>query len=127
MPTRKSQKVTRSPNSNNISHSSSSSSPPLPKSIISHNPIQQNNISQSPTMFDSIKQGFGFGVGSSIGNKIVNSVFNSKDKQDTDTTENSVKLVNETNSTTDDVFKLYNKCLEEKDNSIECNNILEKK
>lgn len=123
MPTRNTQKVSRSRKSNNIS--SSSHSPPPPKSIISQNPTQQNNISQSPTMFDSIKQGFGFGVGSSIGNKIVNTIFNSKDKEDT--TENNVKILNDSNSTTDDIFKLYNKCLEEKDNSIECNNILEKK
>jgi hypothetical protein len=34
--------------------------------IVDHKPIPSPMIIQSPTMFSSMKQGFGFGVGSSI-------------------------------------------------------------
>ncbi len=56
-----------------------------------------------PSMLDTIKQGFFFGAGSSIAHNIFN----------------------EPKLTSDKVFELYNKCLEKKDNTINCNLILE--
>lgn len=61
------------------------------------------NIGQ-PTMWDSVKQGFGFGVGSSIARNI----FSSKDE---------VKVVHETSSNNKEyclgVFESYQKCITE--------------
>jgi hypothetical protein len=71
-------------------------------------------------MLDTIKQGFFFGAGSSIAHNI----FNSNNKKETINT-NEPKLINEPKLTSDKVFELYNKCLEKKDNTINCNLILE--
>jgi uncharacterized protein (UPF0276 family) len=49
---------------------SSSTSNNNSNSVINHKPNNVPMISQSPTMFDSMKQGFGFGVGSSIAHSL---------------------------------------------------------
>jgi hypothetical protein len=71
----------------------------------------------SPSMLDTMKQGFFFGVGSSIAHNI----FNSKNKEETINTKETIN----NKLTTDKVYELYNKCLEKKDNTINCNIILE--
>jgi hypothetical protein len=73
-----------------------------------HIPLQ----SQPPTMWDTVKQGFSFGIGSSIAHNI----FRSKDVN---------KDVNETNLTADKIYEAYNKCLEKNDNNIDCTIILQ--
>jgi hypothetical protein len=81
-----------------------------------------------PSMLDTIKQGFFFGAGSSIAHNIFNS--NSKNTKETINTSepkliNEPKLISEPKLSSDKVFELYTKCLEKKDNTINCNLILE--
>ena len=96
------------------------SPPPPSSSPISTPQIPQSMQQSSPSMFDSIKQGFGFGIGSSIANKAVNSIFNSNDKKD-------IKADKDYNLIENKIYDLYNKCLENNNNDIDCNHILEKK
>ena len=80
--------------------------------IRTHTPLQSNQSS----MFDTMKQGFSFGVGSSIAHNMVNSL-GSKNKD-----ENVIKKEdsNETKLTSDKIYEIYNKCLEKNDNNIDC-------
>ena len=76
---------------------------------------------QAPSMFDTIKQGFSFGVGSSIAHNI----FDSKSK---DTHTNANTNTNETKLTADKLYELYNKCLDNNiinNNNIDCNIIFQ--
>ena len=75
-----------------------------------YTPLQSN----PPSMFDTMKQGFSFGVGSSI----AHSIFGPKNKD-----ENVIKkeVSDETKLTiTDKIYEIYNKCLEKNDNIV-CN------
>jgi len=114
---------------NQINSKFQRNSPPPPSSLpISTPQIPQSMQQSSPTMFDSIKQGFGFGIGSSIANKAVNSIFNSNDKKDnTNTDTNTINVDKDYNLIENKIYDLYNKCLENNNNDIDCNNILEKK
>jgi len=85
-------------------------------------PSPAPSSSHSPSMVDSVKQGFSFGVGSSLAHNMVNSIFYSKNK---DETENTKEITNETKLTSEKIYELYNKCLEKNDNNIDCNIILE--
>ena len=101
--------------------------PPPPKVM---NPIQSHPtpfIPSSPSIFDSIKQGFGFGLGSSLAHKAVDSVFNSTTTDKNNSKEIDNKLKKESNVNTTELYDLYNKCLEEKNKDIKCNDILENK
>jgi hypothetical protein len=98
-------------------------SPPLPLQI--HPPPMRTPTplqSHPPSMFDTIKQGFSFGVGSSIAHNMVNSIFGPKNKD-----ENVIKkeVSNETKLTSDKIYEIYNKCLEKNDNNIDCNILLQ--
>jgi len=86
----------------------------LPLQSQSHTPLQ----SQPPSMFDTMKQGFSFGVGSSI----AHSIFGPKNKD-----ENVIKkeASNETKLTSEKIYEIYNKCLEKNDNNIDCNVMLQ--
>jgi hypothetical protein len=95
--------------------------PPPPSKESS--PIQHQQNSSSPSIFDSLKQGFGFGIGSSIGHKVVESTFNSISKDSI----NHEVIQKECNLTTSQMYELYYKCLEEKNNDTKCNDILENK
>ena len=77
-------------------------------------PLQSN----PPSMFDTMKQGFSFGVGSSI----AHSIFGPKNKD-----ENVIKkeASDETKLTSDKIYEIYNKCLEKNDNNIDCNVMLQ--
>ncbi len=96
---------------------------PPPKQTISP-PVYTPPQIKSPSMLDTMKQGFSFGVGSSIAHNMMNSIFNSKNKDESINTKETM-LTNEPKLTTDKVYELYNKCLEKKDNTINCNIILE--
>jgi hypothetical protein len=74
--------------------------------------------SHPPSMFDTIKQGFSFGVGSSI----AHSIFGAKNK---DENVNKKEASNETKLTSDKIYEIYNKCLEKNDNNIDCNIMLQ--
>jgi len=88
---------------------------PIPRPNTIPLPVQMQNHS----MFETMKQGFSFGVGSSIANNMTKRIFNSKDKEE-DKNKEEVKL------TTDKMYELYNKCLEKNDKNIDCNIILQK-
>jgi hypothetical protein len=81
-------------------------------------PIQ----SSSPSMMDTMKQGFAFGIGSSIAHNIFDSKPNSKNK---DENINKNEITNEPKLTTDKMYELYNKCLENNDRNIDCTTILQ--
>ena len=73
----------------------STHSAPAPKSTI-----------PAPSMMDTIKQGFSFGIGSSIAHNMMNSIFRPAPKES--------------------MHDLYNKCIEKNDSTINCNVYLEK-
>ena len=52
---------------------------PVPK--MSHAPVPKPQMHQ-PTMLDSVKSGFGFGMGSAIARSIVDSVFRTSEPKD---------------------------------------------
>ena len=105
----------------------------MPRSTISKSSEKKHNIpsprhapsplnvplpSQPPSMVDSMKQGFGFGIGNAIAHNLFRT--NNKDeglKKSDITTE--AKLTN------DKIYELYNKCLEKNDNNIDCKIILQ--
>jgi len=93
-------------------------SPPLQSH--SQSPMNPSATLQShpPSMFDTMKQGFSFGVGSSI----AHSIFGPKNKD-----ENVIKkeVSDETKLTSDKIYEIYNKCLEKNDNNIDCNVMLQ--
>ena len=101
-------------------------SPPPPRASspsYSPAPIQ----SSSPSMMDTMKQGFAFGIGSSIAHNIFDSKPNSKNK---DENVNKNEITNEPKltsdkMTTDKMYELYNKCLENNDRNIDCTTILQ--
>jgi hypothetical protein len=92
----------------------------LPKQSIP--PPAPSSSPSSPSMIDSMKQGFSFGVGSSIAHNVINATFNSKNK---DETVNTKDITNETKLTSEKIYELYNKCLEKNDNNIDCTIILQ--
>ena len=73
----------------------STHSAPAPKSTI-----------PAPSMMDTMKQGFSFGIGSSIAHNMMNSIFRPAPKES--------------------MHDLYNKCIEKNDSTINCNVYLEK-
>jgi hypothetical protein len=87
---------------------------PAPKPTISHGaapqvPAPKPSI-QAPSMMDTMKQGFSFGVGSAIAHNIMNSIFRPA----------PVPTPKES------MHDLYNKCMEKNDIAINCNVYLEK-
>jgi hypothetical protein len=107
------------PRTTNKTNSKSYTSPPLQShsqsSMRTQPPPLQSN---PPSMFDTMKQGFSFGVGSSI----AHSIFGPKNKD-----ENVIKkeASNETKLTSDKIYEIYNKCFEKNDNNIDCYAILQ--
>ena len=95
------------------------SKPSTPAPRPSPAPYVQSSTPAPPSMFDTIKQGFSFGVGSSIAHNI----FDSKSKNEHVNTN-----TNETKLTADKIYDLYNKCLDNNNNNnnnIDCNMIFE--
>ena len=112
-------------------------------------PTQVQVQKQNNSIFETMKQGFSFGVGSSIANNMTNIIFNSKDKDENESIpagemhltacaksqleqssnrHTSRENINkeENKLTTDKMYELYNKCLEKNDKNIDCNIILQK-
>lgn len=73
---------------------------------------------QPHSMLDSMKQGFGFGIGSAIARNLFNT--NNKDE-----TPKKNEITNEPKLTNDKIYELYNKCLEKNDKNIDCTIILQ--
>jgi hypothetical protein len=88
---------------------------------------------QSHSMFDTIKQGFSFGIGSSIAHRLFdpsphrneNIPKNDVIPKNDIIPNNDVIPNNESKLTTEKMYELYNKCLEKNDNKIDCNIILQ--
>ena len=79
-------------------------------------PLKSN--SEPPSMVDSMKQGFGFGVGSAIAHNLFRT--NNKDESP-----KKNEITTEPKLTNDKIYELYNKCLEKNDNNIDCKIILQ--
>ena len=75
-------------------------------------------VSSAPSMFDTMKQGFSFGVGSSIAHNI----FGNKNK---DEVVNKKETQVEPKLQADKIYELYFICLDKNDNNIDCSKILE--
>jgi hypothetical protein len=95
---------------------------PATKSIPAptHTPVQ----SQNNSMFDTMKQGFSFGMGSAIAHRL----FDPRDKNETIPKNETIiknEITSEPKLSTDKMYELYNKCLEKNDNNIDCNVILQ--
>jgi len=91
-----------------------------------HTPIQ----SQNNSMFDTMKQGFSFGMGSAIAHRL----FDPRDKNENISKNETIpknepivknEITSEPKLSTDKMYELYNKCLEKNDNNIDCNVILQ--
>jgi len=59
-------------NINNIYMPRSTNKPVISKPVV-NNSVVQNRLGNEPNLFSSIKQGFGFGIGSSIAHNIFDS------------------------------------------------------
>jgi len=70
-----------------------------------------------PSMLDSMKQGFGFGIGSAIAHNLF--------RTNKDETPKKNEPIIEPKLTNDKIYELYNKCLENNDNNIDCKIILQ--
>jgi hypothetical protein len=66
--------------------------------------------SQAPSVTDSIKQGFSFGIGSAIAHNMVNRVFEAPQPI--------------TKPAPDKMYELYNQCMEKNDKNVNCSDIL---
>ena len=75
-------------------------------------------VPQAPSMFDTMKQGFSFGVGSSIAHNL----FGNKNK---DEVVNKKETPVEPKLHADKIYELYAICLDKNDNNIDCSKILE--
>ena len=88
---------------------------------------------QSHSMFDTMKKGFSFGIGSSIAHRLFdpsphrneNIPKNESNPKNEHIPINDVIPNNESKLTTEKMYELYNKCLEKNDNKIDCNIILQ--
>jgi hypothetical protein len=115
----------RTVNRTNSKSSETKQNIPPPHRAPSPSPSYSPSLSQSqpPTMVDTMKQGFSFGVGSSIAHNImVHRIFNSNNKDDGP---KKNEPINEPKLTNDKIYELYNKCLENNDKNIDCTTILQ--
>ena len=97
-------------------------SPPAPRSVPAPvlTPLPAPVQTQSHSMFDTMKQGFSFGIGSSIAHRL----FDPSPHRNENIPKNDVIPNNESKITTEKMYELYNKCLEKNDNKIDCTIIL---
>jgi hypothetical protein len=73
----------------------------------------------APSMFDTMKQGFSFGVGSSIAHNL----FDNRKKDEVVVNKKETPV--ETKLSADKIYELYAICLDKNDNNIDCSKILE--
>ena len=103
----------------------------VPAPALTPTPLPVQIPSQS--MFSTIKQGFGLGLGSSIAHRLFdpsphrneNIPKNESNPKNEHIPINDVIPNNESKLTTEKMYELYNKCLEKNDNKIDCNIILQ--
>jgi len=81
-------------------------------------PVPSASVPLAPSMFDTMKQGFSFGVGSSIAHNI----FGNKNKEEV---VNKKETQVEPKLQADKIYELYAICLDKNDNNIDCSKILE--
>lgn len=81
-------------------------------------PAHSVPVPQAPSMFDTMKQGFSFGVGSSIAHNL----FGNKNK---DEVVNKKETPVEPKLPAEKIYELYAICLDKNDNNIDCSKILE--
>jgi len=81
-------------------------------------PVPSAQAPLAPSMFDTMKQGFSFGVGSSIAHNI----FGNKNKEEV---VNKKETPVETKLSADKIYELYFICMDKNDNNIDCSKILE--
>ena len=81
-------------------------------------PVPSAQAPLAPSMFDTMKQGFSFGVGSSIAHNI----FGNKNKEEV---VNKKEIPVEPKLSADKIYELYAICLDKNDNNIDCSKILE--
>jgi hypothetical protein len=81
-------------------------------------PVPSAQAPLAPSMFDTMKQGFSFGVGSSIAHNL----FGNKNK---DEVVNKKETPVEPKLSADKIYELYAICLDKNDNNIDCSKILE--
>jgi len=93
---------------------------PSPLNVPSPSPSSLPSTTQTkpPSMVDSMKQGFGFGIGSAIAHNL----FRTNNKEETP---KKSEPINEPKLTNDKIYELYNKCLETNDKNIDCTTILQ--
>jgi hypothetical protein len=91
---------------------------PSPLNVPSPASLNTPSSSQPPSMVDSMKQGFGFGIGSAIAHNLFRT--NNKDEGP-----KKNEITTEPKLTNDKIYELYNKCLEKNDNNIDCTTILQ--
>ena len=101
-----------------VNNQKSKSSPvphPIPRPVPSP-PLSAPIQSGPPSMMDTMKQGFAFGIGSSIARNL----FDSKSKpKDENVIVSKNEITNEPKLTTEKMYELYNKCLENNDRNID--------
>ena len=73
----------------------------------------------APSMFDTMKQGFSFGVGSSIAHNL----FDNRKKDEVVVNKKETQV--EPKLPADKIYELYAICLDKNDNNIDCSKILE--
>ena len=124
-------------------------SAPAPRSVPPHaprsvpvpalTPLPAPAQTQSNSMYDTMKQGFSFGIGSSIAHRLFdpsphrneNIPKNESNPRNENIPKNDVSPKNdvipnnESKLTTEKMYELYNKCLEKNDNNIDCTIILQ--
>jgi len=93
---------------------------PSPLNVPSPSPVHSPMPSPSPapSMVDSMKQGFGFGIGSAIAHNL----FRTNNNQETP---KKNEPITEPKLSNDKIYELYNKCLETNDKNIDCTTILQ--
>ena len=93
---------------------------PSPLNVPSPSPSSVPSTTQTkpPSMVDSIKQGFGFGIGSAIANNL----FRTNNKEESP---KKNEPITEPKLSNDKIYELYNKCLENNDKNIDCTTILQ--
>lgn len=105
-------------NRTNSKSSRSPAPPPSPVPTIIHAPSHSPSTSQPPSMVDTMKQGFSFGVGSAIAHNL----FRTNNKEETP---KKNEPITEPKLSNDKIYELYNKCLETNDKNIDCTTILQ--
>ena len=95
---------------------------PMPSSTNTPMTSSTNTPLNPPSMVDSMKQGFGFGIGSAIANNL----FRTNNKEESPKKNEPInERINEPKLSNDKIYELYNKCLENNDKNIDCTTILQ--